>query len=211
MLTGSWRLTRNNRRSSCTNCAIAWPSTASRPARAACRASLPAIASPAKRGGARSRAAARGRESRPRGLVRGPARPRPGQARLPRRNGHRHQHGPDLRPGATWRAVPDRGAARALQDHHRHRRPAHQWAGCHGAVRQCHERQALQGLYHRHHGPGAEARHIVILDNLPAHKVAGVREAIEAVGARLLYLPSYSPEPKDRAATSIRSSKPSPS
>ncbi|WP_156467839.1 MULTISPECIES: IS630 family transposase [unclassified Methylobacterium] len=34
----------------------------------------------------------------------------------------------------------------------------------------------------------------VILDNLNAHKVAGVREAIEAVGARVLYLPPYSPE-----------------
>jgi transposase len=35
---------------------------------------------------------------------------------------------------------------------------------------------------------------IVVMDNLPAHKVAGVREAIEAAGARLLYLPSYSPD-----------------
>jgi transposase len=34
----------------------------------------------------------------------------------------------------------------------------------------------------------------VILDNLRAHKVAGVREAVEAAGARLLYLPSYSPD-----------------
>ena len=34
----------------------------------------------------------------------------------------------------------------------------------------------------------------VILDNLGAHKVAGVREAVEAAGARLLYLPPYSPE-----------------
>lgn len=34
----------------------------------------------------------------------------------------------------------------------------------------------------------------VILDNLPAHKVAGVRDAIEGVGARLLYLPPYSPD-----------------
>jgi transposase len=33
----------------------------------------------------------------------------------------------------------------------------------------------------------------VILDNLQAHKVAGVREAIEAAGARILYLPPYSP------------------
>ena len=34
----------------------------------------------------------------------------------------------------------------------------------------------------------------VILDNLAAHKVAGVREAIQAAGARLLYLPPYSPD-----------------
>ncbi len=35
---------------------------------------------------------------------------------------------------------------------------------------------------------------IVIMDNLPAHKVAGVRRAIEAAGASLLYLPPYSPD-----------------
>ena len=34
----------------------------------------------------------------------------------------------------------------------------------------------------------------VIMDNLATHKVAGVREAIEAVGARLRYLPPYSPD-----------------
>jgi len=35
---------------------------------------------------------------------------------------------------------------------------------------------------------------IVIMDNLGSHKVAGVREAIEAVEQALLYLPSYIPE-----------------
>jgi transposase len=35
---------------------------------------------------------------------------------------------------------------------------------------------------------------IVVLDNLSAHKVPGVREAIETAGARLLYLPPYSPD-----------------
>src|SRR5215212_11277233 len=35
---------------------------------------------------------------------------------------------------------------------------------------------------------------IVIMDNLPAHKVTGVRAAIEAAGAELLYLPPYSPD-----------------
>lgn len=35
---------------------------------------------------------------------------------------------------------------------------------------------------------------IVIMDNLASHKVAGVREAIEGRGARLVYLPPYSPD-----------------
>jgi transposase len=35
---------------------------------------------------------------------------------------------------------------------------------------------------------------IVMMDSLPVHKVAGVREVIEAAGARLRYLPKYSPD-----------------
>jgi len=35
---------------------------------------------------------------------------------------------------------------------------------------------------------------VVVMDNLPCHKVAGVRRAIEAAGCRLLYLPPYSPD-----------------
>lgn len=35
---------------------------------------------------------------------------------------------------------------------------------------------------------------IVVMDNLSSHKVAGVREAIEGVGATLVYLPPYSPD-----------------
>jgi transposase len=35
---------------------------------------------------------------------------------------------------------------------------------------------------------------LVIMDNLPSHKVAGVRERIEGAGATLLYLPPYSPD-----------------
>jgi len=31
--------------------------------------------------------------------------------------------------------------------------------------------------------------HVAVMDNLPAHKVAGVRQTIEARGAKLLYLP----------------------
>jgi transposase len=35
---------------------------------------------------------------------------------------------------------------------------------------------------------------IIIMDNLGSHKAAGVRAAIEAAGARLLFLPPYSPD-----------------
>jgi transposase len=42
--------------------------------------------------------------------------------------------------------------------------------------------------------PGLQAGDVVVMDNLPAHKVGGVRETIEAAGARLLYLPPYSPD-----------------
>ena len=35
---------------------------------------------------------------------------------------------------------------------------------------------------------------VVILDNLATHKIRGVGEAIQAAGARLLYLPPYSPD-----------------
>lgn len=42
--------------------------------------------------------------------------------------------------------------------------------------------------------PELSAGDVVIMDNLPAHGVTGVREAIEAAGAKLLYLPPYSPD-----------------
>jgi transposase len=35
---------------------------------------------------------------------------------------------------------------------------------------------------------------VVVMDNLAAHKVAGVEEAIRAAGASVLYLPPYSPD-----------------
>ncbi len=35
---------------------------------------------------------------------------------------------------------------------------------------------------------------VVVMDNLPAHKVDGVIEAIQAVGASVVYLSPYSPD-----------------
>ena len=51
--------------------------------------------------------------------------------------------------------------------------------------------------------PGA----VVVVDNLSAHKAAGVEEAIESAGARLLYLPPYSPDlnPIEQAWSKLKS------
>ena len=42
--------------------------------------------------------------------------------------------------------------------------------------------------------PSLQREDVVVLDNLATHKVAGVREAIAAAGARVEYLPPYSPD-----------------
>src|SRR6267143_3808945 len=42
--------------------------------------------------------------------------------------------------------------------------------------------------------PTLKRRDVVVVDNVPFHKVAGVEEAIQARGAELRYLPQYSPE-----------------
>ena len=42
--------------------------------------------------------------------------------------------------------------------------------------------------------PKLRPGHMVVMDNLSAHKVDGVRQRIEARGASLLYLPPYSPD-----------------
>jgi len=42
--------------------------------------------------------------------------------------------------------------------------------------------------------PTLQTGDIVVMDNLSSHKVAGVKEAIESVGAKMLYLPPYSPD-----------------
>ena len=54
-------------------------------------------------------------------------------------------------------------------------------------------------------GPTLRPGDVVVLDNLPAHKVAGLAELVEARGARLLYPPPYSPDfnPVERAFSKL--------
>lgn len=42
--------------------------------------------------------------------------------------------------------------------------------------------------------PALRRGQVVVMDNLAAHKVAGIRTAIEAAGCRVIYLPPYSPD-----------------
>ena len=42
--------------------------------------------------------------------------------------------------------------------------------------------------------PALRSGDVVVIDNLAAHKVAGVAQAIRAVGASVMYLQSYSPD-----------------
>ena len=55
-------------------------------------------------------------------------------------------------------------------------------------------------------GPRLQPGQVVVMDNLPAHKVEGVRSRIEAAGAELLYLPPYSPDfnPIEQAWSKIK-------
>jgi transposase len=55
--------------------------------------------------------------------------------------------------------------------------------------------------------PTLEPDDVVVMDNLPAHKSPAIRAAIEAEGARLLYLPPYSPDfnPIENAFAKLKS------
>jgi len=54
--------------------------------------------------------------------------------------------------------------------------------------------------------PALHPGQVVVMDNLSAHKVEGVRQRIEATGAQLLYLPPYSPDfnPIEKAWSKIK-------
>ena len=54
--------------------------------------------------------------------------------------------------------------------------------------------QSFLAYVRRFLAPALRLGDVVVLDNLGSHKVAGVREAVEAAGATLRYLPPYSPD-----------------
>ena len=84
---------------------------------------------------------------------------------------------------------------RPLEDHHPGRRTAPRRDGRTLRDRWADERDnSFLAYVEQCLAPTLDRRDVVIMDNLPAHKVAGVTDAIEAVGATTFYLPPYSPD-----------------
>lgn len=54
--------------------------------------------------------------------------------------------------------------------------------------------------------PVLQPEDVVVMDNLSAHKIDGIRQLIEGTGAKLLYLPPYSPDlnPIEKAWSKIK-------
>jgi transposase len=113
--------------------------------------------------------------------------------RVSRRDGDRHQHGAPLRPQPLRRALGRRRATRPLADHDVHCRPAAERhrgaAGPRGPM----TGPAFRAYVEQFLAPALAPGDVVVLDNLAAHKVEGVRQAIAAAGASVLYLPPTAP------------------
>jgi transposase len=85
-------------------------------------------------------------------------------------------------PQGHWKTITFRGRA------------APAWHASGADHRRRHDRKRFLAYVERCLAPTLRPKDIVMIDNLPAHKAVGVREAIEARGATLRYLPKYSPD-----------------
>jgi transposase len=140
------------------------------------------------------RAGSRGRPEQAPSLVRGAARSRSRQARVHRRDLDLDEHGAHTRAQRAGRAAAYGGPARPPEDHDARRRPPHgRDARPHGP-RRSDQRRLVRGLLAQVLAPTPRRGDIVVMDNLSSHKRASVRATIEARGARLAFLPPYSPD-----------------
>ena len=165
-------------------------------------ASSHGVGSRSKKDGACSRARASRREGSASGMVQRPARSRPEEAHLYRRDGGDDQDGAPLWAGTARTALPSGDSAwslvRAADAQHQnddlHRRIAALRPCRADDRRRCHGWGGVPRLCREGSHPELDPGDIVVMDNLPAHRVGGIRKAIEAADAILLYLPPYSPD-----------------
>jgi transposase len=68
------------------------------------------------------------------------------------------------------------------------------------------DKEVFEAYIERALAPTLKAGQMVIMDNLPAHKPARVKELIEERGCELIYLPAYSPDlnPIEEAFSKIK-------
>ena len=104
------------------------------------------------------------------------------------------EHDPTLWPGAPGQAAGLCHAARPLEDVDFRRRAPVQWYGGPQRVRRGDHGELFLAYVEQVLVSALRQGDIVIMDNLRSHKVAGVREAIEAAGATLMFIPPYGPD-----------------
>ena len=104
------------------------------------------------------------------------------------------QHDAALRLGSEGRSPGRRRPAWALEDHDHRGGPHGKWGRRTVRNRWSHGGDAFRIYVEEVLAPELKPGQAVLIDNLSIHKVKGVKEAIQAAGASLLYLPSYSPD-----------------
>ena len=109
------------------------------------------------------------------------------------------QHGAHTRPSAQGRAPTSQHPAWTLEDD-----DVRRWfaAERHGPI----NGEAFQAYVDQILIPDLVPGDVVVMDNLGSHKLPGVRGAIEKAGAKLLYLPPYSPDfnPIEKAFSKLK-------
>jgi hypothetical protein len=110
-----------------------------------------------------------------------------GALRLPRRDRHRPRHDPALRPQPARRALGRGRAARPLAHHDLDRRAQADPVAAPLVLDGPITGVAFRAYVEQFLAPDLAPGDVVVLDNLAAHKVDGVRQALAAAGASLLY------------------------
>ena len=105
-----------------------------------------------------------------------------------------HYHGPPLWPLPARRAVDRARPAWNLEDPDLRGWPACDEMGAPMVIEGAMNGEIFLSYVEQCLAPALNHGDIVVMDNVSVHKVAGVEQAIENVGAELLYLPKYSPD-----------------
>ena len=111
-------------------------------------------------------------------------------------------------PGAVRASLPRARATWALEDHNlRRRTEAERNDRAHGVDGAMYE-AAFLAYVEQLLVPALEPGDIVVMDNLPAHRSAAVRDAIQGAGAELRFLPPYLPDfnPIEMAFSKLKAS-----